>query len=239
VLDTDLLREFLTAMFKSTVLFSAAALLFLTSTARAGNITGSVAFNGKAPDPKPIDMSADPKCKALVKDAKVSDVVTAGGKLAEVFVYVKNPPKKKYAPGPTVTMDQHNCAYSPRVFGVMVGQKFEIKNSDPTLHNVHAFAKRGEFNQAMPKQGQTITKEFKKEQVPTDIKCDVHSWMHAWAGVLEHPFFGTSGADGKFSIDTKDLPDGDYDVVAWHPTLGEKTGKVKVAGGNATVDFAY
>jgi plastocyanin len=156
-----------------------------------------------------------------------------------VFVYLKNPPKKKYTPKANVTMDQKGCQYSPRVFGVMVGQKLDIVNSDPTLHNVHAFAKRGEFNQAMPKQGQKITKEFKKEQMPVDIKCDVHSWMHAWAGVLEHPFFATSGNDGAFSIDTQDLPDGDYDVVAWHPTLGEKTGKVKVASGNGTVDFSY
>ncbi len=227
-------------MRKTSVLLSAAAFLLVGSNAHAGNITGTVTFSGKAPAPKPIDMSSDPKCKALNKDAKTMDVVTSGGKLAEVFVYVKNPPKKKYKASAThVEMDQKNCQYTPRVFGVMVGQKFDIVNGDPTLHNVHAFAKRGEFNQAMPKQGQRITKEFKKEQMPVDIKCDVHSWMHAWAGVLEHPYFGTSGGDGAFKIDTQDLPDGDYDVVAWHPTLGEKTGKVKVAGGNGTVDFAF
>lgn len=226
-------------MQKTTLLFSAAAFVLVASNAHAGNITGSVAFSGKVPAAKPIDMASDPKCKSLAKDAKAMDVVANGGKLSEVLVYVKNPPKKKYKPKGSVTLDQKGCMYSPRVFGVMVGQKFDILNSDPTLHNVHAFAKRGEFNQAMPKQGQKITKKFKKAQMPVDIKCDVHSWMHAYAGVMEHPFFGVSGNDGAFKIDTQDLPDGEYDVVAWHPSLGEKTGKVKVAGGNGTVDFSY
>jgi hypothetical protein len=239
MLDTVLPREFLTAMHKTTVLFSAAAFVLVAFNAHAGNITGSVSFSGKAPDPKPIDMASDPKCKTLAKDPKMVEVVTAGGKLAEAFVYLKNPPKKKYTAKGNVTMDQKGCMYTPRVFGIMVGQKLDILNSDPTLHNIHAFAKRGEFNQAMPKQGQKITKDFKKEQMPVDIKCDVHSWMHAYAGVLEHPFFATSGNDGAFSIDTSDLPDGEYDVVAWHPTLGEKAGKVKVASGNGTVDFAF
>ena len=85
-------------MQKTNVLLSAAAFVLVASNAHAGNISGSVAFSGKAPDPKPIDMSSDPKCKALAKDPKLVEVVTAGGKLAEVFVYVKNPPKKKDGP---------------------------------------------------------------------------------------------------------------------------------------------
>ena len=130
-------------MQKTTLVISAAAFMLTALNAHAGNITGSVAFSGKAPDPKPIDMSSDPKCKAMAKDAKMVEVAANGGKLSEVFVYVKNPPKKKYTPGPAVLMDQKGCQYTPRVFGVMVGQKLEILNSDPTLHNVHAFAKRG------------------------------------------------------------------------------------------------
>jgi hypothetical protein len=69
------------------------------------------------------------------------------------------------------------------------------------------------------------------------IKCDVHPWMQAYAGVMDHPFFAVSGADGKFEI--KDLADGEYEVVAWHSKFGEQTGKLKVAGGAGTVDFSF
>lgn len=225
-------------MRKTTLLLCSAAFLLSTASAEAG-ISGSVSFKGKAAAPKAIDMSSDPKCKKLSPDAKSNDLVVNGGKVQDVFVYVKNPPKGKYKPEGKAKLDQVGCRYIPKVFGVMTKQKIEIINSDPTLHNVHAFAKRGEFNQAMPKQGQKITKEFKKEQVMVPIKCDVHSWMEAFVGVLEHPFFATSGADGAFDIPTKDLKDGEYELVFWHKTLGEKTAKVKVAGGNGTADFSY
>ncbi len=224
-------------MQKTTAVLSGALAMLFAAPASA-DITGSVSFAGKA-DAKPIDMKSDPKCAKLKGDKNTNDVRTAGGKLGDVFVYVKNAPKKKYKPKTKVVLDQVGCRYSPKVFGVMVKQKFTIKNSDPTLHNIHAFAKRGEFNVGMPTQGQTIKKKFKKEQVMVPIKCDVHPWMQAYAGVLKHPFFATSGADGSFAIPAGDLPDGDYDVVAWHSKLGEKTGKVKVAGGAGSLSFSY
>ncbi len=224
---------------KLTMLLSSAAFLASASQAEAG-LKGTVSFSGSAPAPKAVDMSSDPKCKKMSPDAKNNDLVVNGGKVADVFVYVKNPPKKKYKPTKKkVTLDQKGCRYSPKVFGVMAKQKFTIINSDPTLHNVHAFAKRGEFNQAMPKQGQKITKKFKKEQIMVPIKCDVHSWMVSYAGVLKHPFFAVTDASGNFDIDASGLADGEYDVVFWHSKLGEKTAKAKVAGGNGSVSFTY
>ena len=43
---------------------------------------------------------------------------------------------------------------------------------------------------------------------------------------------------GAYSIDTKDLPDGDYTLIAWHEVYGEQAPvQVKVAGGKAEVNF--
>ena len=226
-------------MRKITMFLSTAGFVFAAQSADAG-IKGTVSYNGGAPAAKAIDMSSDPKCKKLAPDSKENSLLVNGGKLQNVFVYVKNPPKKKYkTPKTRAMLDQKGCRYIPKVFGVMKKQKIDILNSDPTLHNVHAFAKRGEFNQAMPRQGQKITKSFRKEQVMVPIKCDVHSWMAAYAGVLSHPFFATTGADGSFEINAADLPDGDYELTLWHETLGEKTTKVSVAGGNGSADFSY
>ncbi len=224
-------------MRRFTMLCSVVALGIATP-ATAG-IKGTINFQGAAPAPKAVDMSSDPKCKKLAPKAKTNDVLVKGGKLANVFGYIKNAPKKKYKSKEKVQLDQKNCRYSPKVFGVLVKQKVQIKNSDPTLHNVHAFAKRGEFNQAMPTQGQVITKKFKKAQIMVPIKCDVHAWMAAHVGVMEHPFFGTSNESGVLEIPTAGLPDGDYEIATWHETLGKKSAKVKVSGGQGSFQIAY
>jgi plastocyanin len=224
-------------MKKMSLVFSASLFLAAAGSANAG-VKGTTSFTGKAPAAEAIDMTSDPKCKSMNAKATTDDVVIKDGKLANVFVFVKNAPAGEHkAPATKVTLDQKGCMYNPKMFGIMVGQDLEIVNSDPTLHNVHAYAKPGEFNQAMPKQGQKMTKKFKKKQTLVDIKCDVHKWMHASAGVVDHPFFAVSSDKGEFNIDG--LPDGEYDVDAIHPKLGTKSGKVKVAGGNGTVDFAF
>jgi plastocyanin len=218
------------------MLFVAASCFVVANSADAA-LKGTVTV-AKADAAAPVDMGSDPKCKSLNPKAMSDEVRAQGGKLADVFVYVVNAPAGDHKPSGKVTLDQEGCVYKPKVFGIMVGQELEIINSDPTLHNVHAYAKPGEFNQAMPKQGQKITKKFKKKQVLVDIKCDVHKWMHAGAGVVDHPFYAVSNEGGAFEI-AGNLPDGEYEVEAVHLKLGKKTGKAKVAGGEGTVDFAF
>jgi hypothetical protein len=121
----------------------------------------------------------------------------------------------------------------------MVGQTLKLKNSDGLLHNVHALPKvNTPFNMAMPANRTEADTKFGKEEGMFLIKCDVHPWMSAYVGVFANPFFAVSGKDGKFSIGG--LPDGTYEVEAWHEKLGVKTGTVTVAAGkSATLDFAF
>ena len=123
----------------------------------SANISGSVGAGSNKASAKPVNIKADPTCAKLGKGFKTNDTIISNGKVANVFVYVKNAPKAKGKPKGKVRLDQKGCRYNPKVFGIQAKQKREILNSDPTLHNVHAFAKRGEFNQAMPTQGQKLT----------------------------------------------------------------------------------
>lgn len=201
--------------------------------ARAGNVSGAVSFTGEAPKRTVVKMDADPKCAAIHGDKKVGSedaIVSKDGKVANVFVYLKEGVKGKFTPPTTPgEIDQNGCMYSPHVQGVMVDQPFNIKNSDPTLHNIHCLAKvNPEFNFGQPQPG-TKDKVFRKAEAPVKFKCDVHPWMSAYVFVMEHPFFGVSGKDGGFTI--KDVPDGEYTLAAWHEKFGEQTAKIKVAGG--------
>src|SRR6266566_1141445 len=72
-----------------------------------------------------------------------------GKNLGNVFVYVKDGLGNYVFDTPTESakIDQQNCRYHPHVFGMRVGRKLEIINSDPTLHNIHAMPKgNSEFN---------------------------------------------------------------------------------------------
>jgi hypothetical protein len=210
--------------------------------ADAGTITGAIKLDGAAPKPEPIRMKADAYCDKSHAEGAMSEAVKVGtaGELANVFVYVKDyKGPKAAAPTAPVTLDQHGCLYTPHVFGVMAKQPIEILNSDDTLHNIHALpTTNSEFNIAMPTKGQKTQKVFDKPEVMVKFKCDVHPWMAAYAGVLDHPYFGVTDGTGKFTI--ANVPPGTYTVEAWHEVFGTQTMQVTVgAKESKTADFAF
>ena len=109
--------------------------------ATAGNIMGSVVFEGTAPSMDVIDMTDESVCadKHSSPPMVQAVVVNGNGTLANVFVYVKEDLESLEFPTPAaVVLDQNGCVYVPHVLGVMAGQDITIKNSDGLLHNIHA-----------------------------------------------------------------------------------------------------
>jgi len=207
-----------------------------------GTISGTIQYTGGDDPDTAIDMNADPNCQALHSEPVYTQrVETDGaGNLADVFVYVKSGISGTYpAPSEPMVLDQQGCQYHPHVFGIQTGQEFIIRNSDETLHNIHATpSSNAEFNQGQPFQNMELKKSFDQVEVMVPFKCDVHPWMAAYGGVLDHPFFAVTGADGSFSI--ANVPAGTYTVEAWHETFGAKTFDVTVeADGTADVSFDY
>ena len=81
-------------------------------------------------------MSQDAACKG---NNMAETIVADDGKLANVFVYVKDGLGDRTfdVPKDAVTIDQKGCQYHPHVLGVMTGQNIEIRNDDETTHNIH------------------------------------------------------------------------------------------------------
>jgi plastocyanin len=209
----------------------------------AGSITGTIKLDGPVPQRQAVEMSKDPQCQALNQDGRLDDVfLVKDGKVRNVFVYIKEglgDQKFDIPAGSTTHIDQVGCMFEPRVIGVMVGQEFEFRNSDPTLHNVHSLPSASRaFNNAMPMKGMTLHRKFTAPEVMVRIKCDVHPWMAAYVGVLSHPFFAVSGEDGTFTI--TNVPPGTYTIEAWHEKMGTQTASVTVADGSAAnADFTF
>lgn len=208
--------------------------------ATAGAIEGVVTLDGPAPAPKTLALAAE--C-AQQHDGPVADdsVVVSDGKLANAFVWIERGLDGWIvpdAPDTVVEIDQQGCIYRPRVLGVRPGQGVAILNSDPLLHNVHSVSEdNGGFNQAMPTRGTKLDKRFDEPEIMVTLKCDVHPWMRAYIGVVDHPWFAVTGADGSFAIEG--VPPGSYTLGVWHEVFGRSTAEVTVPErGRARADLA-
>jgi plastocyanin len=212
--------------------------------ATAGTITASVKFEGEVPPAGMITITGDPKCVSEnggPQRAEERVVVGDNQALQNVFVYVKDGLGAFSFPVPTepALLDQDKCSYTPRVLGVRVGQALQVRNSDPLLHNVRSNGVINQaFNKSTPLEGVSFTHTFATKEVMVPFKCDVHGWMSAWVGVLDHPYFGTTAADGKVVLGN--LPPGNYTIETWHESLGTRTQQITIgAKESKDVSFAY
>jgi hypothetical protein len=191
------------------------------------SLTGTVAYHGAVPATPTRTATSD--CAKLAGPAPAPLVVGKDGGVKDAFVWIKAglPPGQYPVPTQPVTLDQKGCEYSPRVFGVRVGQTVALVNSDPILHNVHSPA----FNVPLTSAGSRAERKFGKLQVMATVGCDVHPWMRAFAGVSPHPFFAVTDADGHFAL--RELPAGSYTVEVWQEKLGTTTMPVTIGDGEA------
>ena len=210
--------------------------------AARGAIKGHVRLMGKAPGNPIIRMGMDPMCAKINAGKRVIQetvVTSTDGGLANVFVKLQGTFPQTPVPTTPVSVDQHGCVYSPRVVGARVGQMLQVRNGDELMHNVHGLSVGGNgFNVSEPKAGMVQQFRLKDEEIMLKVKCDVHSWMVAFVGVVSHPYFAVSSDTGTFEIDN--VPAGTYTVQAWHERYGLLTQSVRVkAGVPTTIDFSY
>jgi plastocyanin len=205
-----------------------------------GTVKGTVRLDGKPPPPKELNLGT---CTTDAKGPVFSDaVLVKDGKLQNAFVWVKKgleSYKGAEAPSEPIVMDQKGCVYRPHVVGAQVGQRVVFLNSDPVLHNVRTIAEaNAPFNDMMPTKDMRLAKTFDKAEVMVRAKCDVHPWMASFVGVVAHPFFAVSSDGGEFVL--QNVPEGDYEIEAWHEAYGRQTQKVRVeARKTATTAFTF
>jgi plastocyanin len=207
--------------------------------ATAAAVSGTVKLDGTAPKPAKIDMSQDPACKG---DNKAETVVADGGNLANVFVYVKDGLGNRSfdTPKTTVVIDQKGCRYHPHVLGVMAGQQVEVKNEDPTTHNIHPTPKAGnqEWNESQGPGAAPIDKSFAREEIMLPVKCNQHPWMKMYINVVKTPFYSVTDKDGRYKIEG--LPPGNYTLAFVQEKLGEQDQQVTLAPKDSkTVDTSF
>ena len=227
----------------------------LASVAVAGNITGTVTYEGDAPERPALTATKDQHCVDAVQGTKSEALVVSKGKgIKNVVIYARIPRAKVTLPEKNPVMDQKGCAYYPHVLVVPVGATVDLTSRDPVAHNVHSHAQKNKaINIQIPKPGivypHTITK-------PEEIKftCDIHAWMTGYIVAVPSNFYTLTGAKddkgewlgadayeksadtGKYTLEN--VPAGRARVVAWHEELGTVNKTIEVpASGDINVNF--
>jgi hypothetical protein len=207
-------------------------------------MTGSVFFEGTPTEPRVWNTSSsDPACRHAGREVMASEevIVNTNSTLRHVFVYISSSlgPLQFPLPSEPVILNQRGCRYTPHVFGIRAGQTLLILNSDSTMHNVHASPRRNRaFNAGMTAVMKKLTRSFEQPEVMIPFNCNVHPWMTAYAGVLQHPFFAVTSTAGSFELGP--LPPGEYEVTAWHERFGELKQIVTLsASERRQVDFTF
>jgi len=209
----------------------------------AGSITGTITLDGAPPALKPIDMSQSSACVQANPTPVMPPIVVVGehGALANVVVYVKSGlGNYKYdTPSAPVILSQKNCMYEPHVLALMTDQPFEIRNNDPTMHNVHPMPKQNrQWSTSQPAGSAALRSSFARPEFAMPVLCNVHPWMRAFVFVFDHPYFAVTSTTGSFEL--KNLPPGTYTIEAWHERFGTLDQTVTLgAKESETISFAF
>ena len=166
--------------------------------------------------------------------AVVASAGTIEGKVSPAgtsVVYVDAIPGKTFpAPAQTPLMDQKGLAFVPHVLVVQKGTTVEFQNSDSVQHNafwpsISGNKKEGHNLGTWPKGEKRSFRFDQAGMVP--LLCNVHSEMSGYIIVTPTPYFAETDASGNYKI--LDVPDGKYNVVAWHEGMKTQTKSVDVA----------
>lgn len=184
-----------------------------------GNITGTVRWTGARPPMEPLPVTKNPEVCGQTTPFPALHI-GEGDVVSNAVAYLDGITRGRAVPqvpdDQTPTIDQQQCRYSPLVQATTVGGQIAFRNSDGTLHNVHAFWGESEswFNVAQPTRGM-ITRRRAERAGVARVVCDAgHTWMLSYIHVFPHPYYSVSGEDGSFRIEG--VPPGTYTLKLWH-----------------------
>jgi plastocyanin len=190
----------------------------------------------EAPPKKGIFMTRSLLVTVLLVTAVATTAVagTIEGKVSpgKSVVYVDTIQGKTFpAPTQKPVMDQKGLVFSPHIMVVQQGTTVEFLNSDTVQHNVFwpsiSGNKKLTHNLGTWPKGEKKAFKFDNPGV-VSLLCNVHPEMSGYIVVSPTPYFAETDASGNYKIEN--VPDGKYNVVAWHEGTKQQSKSVDVAG---------
>ncbi len=145
--------------------------------------------------------------------------------LEETVVYLKDA-KAEGAPR-TVSMDQKNLKFVPRVLAIAKGDTVKFLNHDGVAHNV--YSPDGEaYNLGTFKPGEERSHTFAQEGAYSQL-CSIHPEMLGYIFAAPSRLAAAVDAKGHFTL--KNVPPGTYKLAVWNSHLKAPDRSVTVAAG--------
>ncbi len=161
---------------------------------------------------------------------------SAGGEPVADAVLSLHPAPSTAGAGARAVMDQRNSAFAPGVLVIQAGTAVEFPNSDTVQHQVYSFSPAKPFELPLYSGTPPAPVVFDRPGVVV-VGCNIHDWMVGHIVVLDTPYFGKTGADGRLRLEA---PPGRYELRAWHARREGDAPAVEVelaAGREARHDF--
>ena len=205
---------------------------------KGATLSGHVQFKGVVPPNDDVRVDEDQEFCGQTVSIQTIHMQQGGQGLQQAIVSLGDMMKGP-ATTPRVTiLRNEQCTFQQRINAVMLGDKLEVQNFDPILHNAHGkFGKRTILNVAQVPGGRPFQKKMKYPG-RMEIQCDKHDFMRAHVMVFPHPYFSVTGESGEFQIDL--VPAGHHRITIWHETLGQIEREIDIpAHGTVNVDFEF
>jgi len=139
------------------------------------------------------------------------------------------------------TISQNDMQFSPYVTAIHTGSQVKFPNYDKMEHHVKSFSAAKEFEIKTYERGVVPPPVIFDKPGIVIVYCLLHNWMRAYVLVLDTPYFVKTDQSGTAMLDK--LPDGNYDIKAWHPNMGSikppLSQTVKVTDQSAPVKWQF
>jgi len=140
--------------------------------------------------------------------------------------------------GDATSVDQVDKEFIPYVTAIQRGGTINFLNNDNIRHQVYSFSESKQFELPLYKGNPLRPVKFEVAgAVP--VACNIHDWMSAYIYVVETDKFVITDTFGKGSL--SNLPNGEYEVVVWHPKMdgtAEATAQtVNINGSDQSLTF--
>jgi hypothetical protein len=207
----------------------------------AANISGTITVKQRLTRRSvtpPVAMYQRGPAVELGKDTETDPLAA---ERARVVIWLEGGGSRPHSPSPPpapglAKIEQENRRFEPDLVVIPRGGSVSFPNMDPIFHNVFSLSKPRSFDLGNYPKGETRTVVFPKPGI-VYVNCRLHPNMAATVVVAPNEWFARAAAkDGQYEL--KDVPPGNYTLVAWHKTTGFIRKQITVTEAqNLTVDF--
>ena len=212
-----------------------------------GTITGKVILDGNKPPALAYSLITNPDTEFCGRIStgtgwRILDEfqVAPDGGLQNTVVFLNGIAKGKPFPeSKPARVTVEDCVFSPWVMVVKDKQPINIVNMDPIIHDVQIYETAPFGTKVMlhrplrlnphhpknlladhqhnPGEAMIDTIKFSQGRRIFYLECGFHTYMQSWGLAVDNPYYAITDEQGNFTL--PDVPEGVYNLVAWHPGM--------------------